>query len=188
MKEFFEKWTRAIAPFAPHFAEEIWHRIGGTGFVVNEKIPEADERMMRPELEMHEEAIGKIIEDVEKISALTGIKPKKATVFIAGEWKRKAYAIAKEEKNFEKAMKRCMDGAELKAMGAGVAKFLKQVGKNIFALPEIMDSEGETEALSGAKEFMEGQLGFEIEIIQEKDATHEKAKNAMPGKPAIVLE
>ena len=35
--------TRVIAPFAPHIAEEFWHRLGNEGSVVDAEWPEVDE-------------------------------------------------------------------------------------------------------------------------------------------------
>ena len=35
--------TRVIAPFAPHIAEEFWHRLGHEGSVVDAECPEVDE-------------------------------------------------------------------------------------------------------------------------------------------------
>ncbi len=188
LKEFFEKWTIAIAPFAPHLAEEIWHLLGKKGFAANATMVSADEKQIDRKAEMGEELVSKIIEDVGKISSLTGIKPKKAGVFVASGWKRAAYEIARVEKNFEKAMKRCMAEPLLREKAGEMPRFVKQLGKNIFSLPEILDSDEELGALSDAREFMEKELGFGVEIASEADAKHEKARNAMPGKPAIVLE
>lgn len=82
-----------------------------------------------------------------------------------------------------------MADSQLKGYGADLARFIKQIGKNIFALPEILGSADELEALSEAKAFMESRLGgVQVEISPESASTHQKAKNAMPGKPAIVLE
>lgn len=187
LKEFFEKWTIAMAPFAPHLCEEIWHLIGKRTFVVNEEMVSADEERIDARVEMQEELVSRVIEDIGNISKLTGMKPKKATVFIADSWKRKAYAVARSEKNFEKAMKKCMD-SELKSKGQEIVKILKQVGKNIFSLPEILDEEGEISALSEGKAFIWKELGISVEVLPEAGASHPKAKNAMPGKPAIVLE
>lgn len=188
LREFFEKWALAIAPFAPHAAEEIWHAMGKKGFAINAPMPQADASLVDGMLEMREELIAKVMEDVEKISSLTGMKPKKASIFTAAGWKREAYSIAREEKNFEKAVKRCMEKPELKQKGADLARFLRQIGKNIFSLPGTLDSAEELDALSGASGFMGSQLGIGIEVVPEEKASHPKAKNAMPGKPAIVLE
>ncbi len=188
LKEFFHSWSLALAPFAPHTAEEIWHRTGGSGLAVNAPLPTAEPKLISDMLEMRESMVAGVMEDVEKISKLTGMKPKKASVFIADSWKREAYAIAREERNFEKAMKRCMETPSLKPKAAELARFIKQIGKNIFALPQTMPEQDEHDALSEAKSFMESQLGISMEIFPEAGSAHPKARNAMPGKPAIVLE
>lgn len=188
LMEFLDKWCRAIAPFAPHISEEIWHRIGGNGLVVNAAIPECEEKMLDEKLEMGEELIMKIIEDVEKITKLAGITPNKATLIIADSWKEKVYEIAREEKNFEKVMKRCMADEELKGKGSDVVRFMKQIGKKIFSLPTVLGSDEEMKVLSEASGFLEKHVRMKVEIVREADAKHEKANNAMPGKPAIVLE
>lgn len=188
LQEFFEKWVIAIAPFAPHLAEEIWHATGHKSFVVNEKMIAGDSRLINEKIELQEELVAKVIGDIENISKLIQMKPKKASIFIAEEWKEKVYRIAREEKNFENAMKKCMQETELKEKGAETAKFLKQLGKNIFSLPQILNAKDESEALLGAKEFIEKQLGICMEIIPENISSNPKAKTAMPGKPGIVLE
>ncbi|MEW6529107.1 MAG: leucine--tRNA ligase [Candidatus Micrarchaeota archaeon] len=194
LKEFFEKWILAIAPLAPHVAEEAWHAIGNTGFAAITQLPNMDADAVNKSLELRELLIASTIEDIGKISELTGITPKKATIFVATDWKHKLYCIAREEKNFEKAVKKSMSDPTLRNNGENVIKFLKQIGKNIFALPEVLEPAEELDALASACEFMNGQLGFVIEVVSEdpEDRTihlkHPKAKNAMPGKPAIVLE
>ncbi len=39
--------TRMLGPFAPHLAEELWHRQGGEGLVVFQPWPEADPAWLR---------------------------------------------------------------------------------------------------------------------------------------------
>jgi leucyl-tRNA synthetase len=39
--------TRLLGPFAPHLAEELWHRQGGEGLVVLEPWPEVDQKLLR---------------------------------------------------------------------------------------------------------------------------------------------
>ena len=188
LKEFFGLWCRAIAPFAPHTAEEIWHRMGGKTFVVNESMPRADEKLVSENHEMREDLLAKVIGDVENISRLASITPKRVSIFTAEEWKREAYAIAREERNFEKAVKRCMAKPEMKQRGAELMRFLKQIGKNIFSLPQAMDGDEEGGALAEGRAFLAAQLGAEVEILPAEKSAHPKARNAMPGKPAIVLE
>ncbi|MDE5645371.1 MAG: class I tRNA ligase family protein, partial [Muribaculaceae bacterium] len=42
-REAMDLMTRVIAPFAPHMAEEFWHRLGNTGSVVDAPWPAYDE-------------------------------------------------------------------------------------------------------------------------------------------------
>ncbi len=42
--------ARLIAPFMPHLAEELWEKLGGTGFVVNAPWPEANPDFLREDM------------------------------------------------------------------------------------------------------------------------------------------
>ena len=42
-----EIFTRLIAPFAPHIAEEFWHGLGKEGSVVDAELPEYDEANLK---------------------------------------------------------------------------------------------------------------------------------------------
>ena len=46
LREAFEVLARLIAPFAPHFAEELWHELGGAGYVTRAAWPEADTSLL----------------------------------------------------------------------------------------------------------------------------------------------
>jgi leucyl-tRNA synthetase len=46
LREAFEALVRLLAPFAPHFAEEIWARLGGEGFVSEAQWPVVDESLL----------------------------------------------------------------------------------------------------------------------------------------------
>ncbi len=46
-REGMETFARVIAPFAPHIAEEFWHKLGNEGSVVDAKWPEWDESALK---------------------------------------------------------------------------------------------------------------------------------------------
>jgi leucyl-tRNA synthetase len=48
-KESLEKFTLALAPFAPHMAEELWQRLGHANSISGEKWPEFDPRALKEE-------------------------------------------------------------------------------------------------------------------------------------------
>jgi len=72
-----ETQIKLVAPFAPHFAEELWHKLGKKAFVSLEKWPVADEKKINLEIEKQEEWIKKTAEDARNILRLLESKKKK---------------------------------------------------------------------------------------------------------------
>ena len=64
----------------------------------------------------------------------------------------------------------------------------KQFMKNAHSLPEILDTDGELESLKDAESFLSNEYGCKVSVMLETDGKHDKAANASPGKPAIVIE
>lgn len=60
-KEEFLKFIILLAPVAPHLAEEIWHKLGQTDFVINQKWPDFDSsKLVNSEIEIAVQVNGKI--------------------------------------------------------------------------------------------------------------------------------
>ena len=56
-----ERFVRLLAPFAPHAAEELWAKLGGSGFVVHAPWPIADPAMLvDDEVEIAVQVMGKV--------------------------------------------------------------------------------------------------------------------------------
>jgi leucyl-tRNA synthetase len=56
-----ERFARVLAPFAPHMAEELWHRLGMTGFVSIARWPTYDEALLRDDsVEVPVQIMGKV--------------------------------------------------------------------------------------------------------------------------------
>jgi len=55
--------VQMLSPFAPHIAEELWERLGGTGTITYEPWPEYDEALtVDDEIEIVVQVNGKIVE------------------------------------------------------------------------------------------------------------------------------
>ncbi len=183
--DFFEKWVVMIAPFMPHYSEEYWEMLGKEPFVSFASFPEADPSKIDERVEHGEEIIRKVHEDIEKISELIGKKPESVTVYVAGEWKRKLYEIAREEKSFEGIMKAA---AEQKMPMKEVQKVAKQLMKNVHSLPPIVSQKEELDALKDAEAFLSSEYSCNVKVLAEEEGKHPKANAALPNKPSIVLE
>jgi len=56
-----ERFVRLLAPFAPHAAEELWAKLGGSGLVVHAALPIADPSMLvDDEVEIAVQVMGKV--------------------------------------------------------------------------------------------------------------------------------
>jgi leucyl-tRNA synthetase len=185
LHDFFKTWTVLIAPFMPHYAEEFWEMLGGKGMVSFAGFPKADHSKVDDAVEQGEEIIKKVHGDIEKISELIGKKPKNVTIYVAAGWKRKLYGIAKEQKAFDRIMKAAAaEGLPMKE----AQNVIKQIIKNVHAIPEVLPADEELATIKDAEKFLASEYGCEVKALPEEEGKHPKAKAALPGKPAIVLE
>ena len=130
----------------------------------------------------------KVREDVSSILKLMKIeKPSKIELFVASEWKRKLRQIASDERKFDAAMKTAMADPEIKPNAAAAAKVLASYMKNAGSLGQTQPAVFELEALKSAIKLLEGEFGAAIAFCMEEETGVPKAKNALPGKPSILV-
>jgi leucyl-tRNA synthetase len=188
-KETANKFIKMLSPFAPHLAEELWEK-NNEGFVSIEKWPEADESKINEQLEKREELIDSLRQDILKIKELAKLeRVSKVKIFVSPEWKWKALEIiqkiTKERFDFGTVMKELMKEEEMKKHGKEIQTFLKAINSK----QELLELEkfDEVDVIDGAKEMLEKEFG-RIEIIKAEESEEAKAKNALPGKPALLVE
>jgi len=185
LRWFFQNWAVIVSPFMPHISEEIWETVGGKGFVIDAEFPKCSEKMVDANLEMGEELVSMVRYDVEKITERIGAKPRKVFVYVPAEWKFGAYNLMREKKD----LKELVEWAKKRKLDIGEAsRFGKALMAKVHSLPEALPPGDEYEALQEAASFLSAELGAEVTVRREEEGGHQKASNAMPGKPAIVLE
>ncbi len=185
LHDFFQKWVVLISPFMPHYSEEYWELLGNKGFVSFAPFPEADVSKIDDSIERGEELIRRVHADIEKISGLIGRKPSKVTIYAASDWKRDLYRVAKENPKIDAFMKAA---AARKMDMKAVSSLSKGIMKNVHSLAEPIPQKEELEALMDAAAFLAREYSCEIEVLPEERPKHDKAKSALPDKPAIVIE
>ncbi|VVC03507.1 Leucine--tRNA ligase [Candidatus Bilamarchaeum dharawalense] len=188
LHSFFVKWIPLIAPFMPHYAEEFWEMSGQTGLVATAKFPEVDPSVISDEVEAGEALVVKVREDIDNLETLLKKKPTKISIFVANDLKRRIYTIIAKEKAFDKIMKAASGDPEMKTKMDVVQKMAKSLAKNVHSLGSVSSAADELVALISAIDFFKNEFKCEIEVMLEDKSQHERAKNAMPGKPAIVLD
>ena len=184
-----ENWIRLLAPFTPHTSEELWSAYGGEGFVSEASWPEYDESLVNPEIEKSEELVENIIKDIAHIKQMVGDEVEKIHIYLAPDWKWDLYKIADEvgKPDIGQIMGRAI-GANIYDDKKEIAMVAKKIGKEI-TKTRYIGKINEEEILSDALDYIKEECGNEV-IVHTDDSydPQNKAKNAMPYKPAIFME
>lgn len=184
-----EAWIRLLAPFTPHTSEELWATYGGVGFVSEAKWPEYNEELVSVEIEKSEDLVENIIKDIAHIKQMVGENIEKVHIYLAPDWKWELYKIADEvgKPDIGQIMGRAI-GAKIHDDKKEIAMVAKKIGKEI-TKTKYIGKINEAEILADAIDYIKEECGNEV-IIHTDDSydPQNKAKNAMPYKPAIFME
>jgi len=181
-----------MAPFTPHVCEELWEMIGFKGFVSLAEWPKYDESMIDEKAEGSEKMLDNVRKDIAYLLNLIKIeKPKKLTLFVSEKWKYKFFKELKKEIEKTRDIKSIMKVIipKFKENSKIVSKLTPLIVKNPGRIPlVILDQDTEFNVLQNSKKLFEDEFKSAVEIFIAEDSKQAKAKNAMPGKPAIVVE
>ena len=90
-----------------------------------------------------------------------------------------------ETRNVGEIIKAVMD----KEHGKEISELVPKIVKNPGMLPlEVLDQITELKTLKEGKNEIAKFFNCEFEVIKAEDSKESKAKNAIPGKPAIIVE
>ncbi len=201
LEEFLEAQAKLLAPFAPHVAEEMWHRLGREGLVQLAPYPESSEQALDSRAEALERYLKDTLDDVRQIVKATGMQPKRVLLYAAPHWKRELQqkavdlrrdgplevgSLIKVARTIPAA---AQYGDRLPTFCKALVKALSQRGGE----EEFMDPlEDERALLEDARPFATRELGAEVEVFEEgREGVRDpgnKAHLAMPWRPAIYLE
>ncbi|MBI4448204.1 leucine--tRNA ligase, partial [Candidatus Woesearchaeota archaeon] len=188
-----ERWIKMLTPLTPHVAEELWEMNDCEGFVSVEEWPVYYPEKISEEAEFKEEMLEQLLTDVQAVKELLKLKEiKKIMLFVADEWKYEFVRLVKERleqtRNPWEITKTLME-TELRKHGQEITKLVPKLVNDPSKLPLIiLDSAKEQAILLELKENLEKKIGCKIEIVRERASAEPKAKQAMPAKPAIILQ
>src|SRR2546427_4432246 len=201
LRRFIDVQTKLLAPFVPHAAEEIWHRLRGEGFVVNSRYPEAVAGEIDPRAEAAEALLQSTMADIREILKVTGIAPKRLAIYTAPAWKIQVQRIARD---FAKQgpipmnvlMERVLAQSGMRERAKEVAAFAKKVAEDLrHAKAEDLDRFSSIDEFAMFREnlgFLGKELRVTVEVFRADDSKlwdpANKADHAVPGRPAIYVE
>lgn len=184
-----ESWIKLLAPFTPHTSEELWTIYRGEGFVSEAKWPEYDEKLVSVQIEKSEELVQNTIKDINQIKKMITGDVEKIHIYLAPEWKWDLYKIADEvgKPDIGQIMGRAI-GANIYDDKKEIAQVAKKIGREMTKTRYIGKID-ENQILNDAIDYIKEECGYEINIhIDNNYDPENKAKNAMPYKPAIFME
>jgi leucyl-tRNA synthetase len=195
--------TALLSPFAPHIAQEMWERLGNTGFVSKSVWPKAEMEIDQKSIQA-EELLMSVIDDIKNILKVTKITPQKITVYTADSWKVKAYqkiaqSVVGGQTNVGSIIKDLIADKETENVKKD-PEFVKKVINGILAEPvELRKLKAEIEPIDEYKilsielgSLVKKEFGVKLEVFSESDHARydpkNKAKTARPFKPALLIE
>ncbi len=202
LTRFIEVQTKILAPFAPHMAEEVWHRIGRADFISSAAYPEPNPAEIDERAETAEALLQSTLEDVREIIKVTGLKPSRVALYVAPAWKTRLRALAvdmarKGPVAMNVLMETSLTEPGMRDRAKDVAAYAKKMTEDLrHVRREDMDRAAgvadEFAFFSETVAFLKEELGFRVDVFRGDDPARwdpaKKADHAVPGRPAIYLE
>ncbi|MFX0028495.1 MAG: class I tRNA ligase family protein, partial [Candidatus Hermodarchaeota archaeon] len=182
-----------LHPIAPHMTEEIWERLGKKGYASLAMWPSYNEELLNKESDYKWKLMNNTLEDINNIK--TVMKKENLdniSIIIADHWKLKFYntlmILLEKTINQGEIMKKLMEENDLKKYSSQIGKIVNRVLRNIGKYPKFtISTDEEYQFFTEIKLIIERKYNCKVEIIHEKDSKEQKASQALPGKPAIVI-
>ncbi|MBI4143464.1 class I tRNA ligase family protein, partial [Candidatus Woesearchaeota archaeon] len=190
---FIESQAKAMSPFCPFISEEIWSCMGKKDFASLGEWPKHDESKIDEEAEAAAEFADSTKKDIMEIMKLAKIdKPKKIRIFVAEKWKydflKKLKGLLSDTRDASQIIRKLMS-TQLKSHGQEISRMVPKLLNDINRIPSIiMPQEDEINALDNASKNYGEEFKCGVEIINAESSKEQKARQAMPGKAAILVE
>lgn len=208
LKEFIETRIKLLSPFAPYFCEEVWEIMGNDSYVSLAQWPESNQSKITLKSEDNERLIQSIIFDIQKITKVTKMVPKKISIYTASSIKCTLYRKILDRiqrqatPNFGQIMKEFVNDNEVKDLVKRTPDLVKKIIDDILSESVDVrerrmkiDSFDEKIPLEDGKSLLVSEVGnnqLELYIYSEDDNDKydpkQKSKFARPYKPAIYIE
>lgn len=178
-----------MSPFTPHLSEEIWEMIGGSGYASLQEWPGYEESRIDDIAEFKVNLLRQTKQDIRSVLEL--LKKDKVTqirIIISSKWK---YSLADSlksalEETFD--VKEVLSKVMIPQYGKEISRLVPKVVKDPSKLPAVvLDQKTEAAFMKANTLELKGEFGADVLVETEDESKEPKAKQAMPGKPAIVI-
>ena len=199
LKGFFDLLIRAMAPFTPHIAEELWEMFGNGPFVSTAAFPVHDPKRLDHEAELHEELLLWLIDDIQHIIKVIKKRPTRVRMYTSQSWRYKVWERvlkAGPDADMKALMKELMADQALRAKGGEVNKYIGQAMKDVKRIKEehkaLATKVDELALYQKMRPFLEKKFECPFEVLSGEDPNatdpQKKKDKGSPLKPAIAIE
>ncbi|MBI4438607.1 leucine--tRNA ligase [Candidatus Woesearchaeota archaeon] len=189
LNSFIDVQTRVISPFCPFVAEEAWSMAGREGFVSVAAWPRHDVKLMDREAESFAEYSDGLRKDIYAVLDLIKVKPSSIMILVSQKWKYRLCSIISEVKGMDvgRVMK-SVSSSDIKSHSKEAAQIVQKLMRNPGLSLLVNGQEAEMGFLAGLKDGLEKEFKCRVSVSAAEDSQDEKARQALPGKPAVVVK
>lgn len=191
-----------MMPITPHTAEELWETSGHTGMVSVAPFPLMLPNELDASKERAEDYLRALMDDANEILKVTGIKPTRLKFFTSAPWKHEVLDMALElsskgELKVPTLTKAAMANENVRTHGKEASDFARKIAEDLMKrsaneLVKLGQRFDELEFLKLCQAFLshEYECAVEVHMAGEPGIVdpQNKARQAVPGRPAIVVE
>ncbi len=182
-----------LHPIAPHMTEEIWEIIGKQKYVSLTTWCSYNQELLTEESDYKWNLMNNILDDIKNIKTIMKKDDLESlSLIVTDPWKTKFYnsliSILEETKNQGEIIKKLMQNNDFRKYSKQISKFVVRILKNVGKYPKYcLSSNEEFQFFNEIRTIIEKKYRCNVKIIFEKESTEQKASQALPGKPAIVI-
>lgn len=187
---------RLLSPIIPFMTNELHERLTGES-AERAGWPAVDESMIDESLLAGEDLLRELVEDIRSIVDVIGTDPEQITIYTGAEWKRAALdaVLDTDAQDHGAVMGSLMQEDRFRERGEAVAgvvgdliELVRERSPDRLAAVAAID---ERATIDAATAFLEREFEAEVAVYSEDEDPPDpgdRAKNALPGRPAIHLE
>ena len=194
LQEIGSTWVRLLAPIIPFTAEELWKEMGHNELISFASWPEADESKIDISAEIGEDLLTRTVEDIESLLRIIKMKPQQITICVSPEWKWEIFKMIASAPDKKNVMREIMQQESVRARGKEAADAVKNCTTHYhrlsseLALQIVENRPDELAIFTAAQKFLENEFNLKFTMVAAENSSLEKAGNALPYKPAIIIE
>ncbi len=178
---------KLLQPFAPHICEEAWESIGNKSLLCHAPWPTYTEAKINAAVEASQDMLELLTADIRNVQSILKLAAiKEITILISPEWKygfvTELRAKLDETRDVRELIKHFAHHTHTQDITKLLPQLVREPGKLM-----VTTQAAELKTILDASKYLGKAFGATINVMRAEDSKLQKAQQAFPGKPAIIL-